>query len=86
MQNTTHINQRMSQRGMTKPQIQVALDYGNLENDRYVLGRREIDATLSRIAKEKEALLQVRKKGGLVVVAADNHLITTYRLQGRRSR
>jgi hypothetical protein len=79
MQMTTHIDARMNQRGIRKDLVELALDLGEIEGDRYVLTSKMIDAELAGIRRRMKALTEARKKGGVVVVAAGDVLITTYR-------
>lgn len=78
MKHTKHIGSRMSQRGIRKGMIDLALAYGRCELDKYVLDRREVDRRLEELTRERSLLLKVRDKGGVIVVANDNTLITAY--------
>ena len=79
MQMTTHIDARMNQRGIRKDLVELALDLGEIEGDRYVLTEKIIDAELRETRRRMKALTDARKKGGVVVVAEGEALITTYR-------
>lgn len=79
MQMTTHIDARMNQRGIRKDLVELALDLGEIERDRYVLTEKIIDAELRETRRRMKALTDARKKGGVVVVAEGEALITTYR-------
>ena len=46
MQMTTHIDARMNQRGIRKALVELVLDLGEIEGDRYVLTEKAIDAEL----------------------------------------
>lgn len=78
MKRSRHIAGRMSQRGISRAMIELALAHGRCELDRYILDRREVDRRLDEIRRERSLLLKVRDKGGVIVVANDNTLITTY--------
>lgn len=78
MRHTKHIASRMNQRGISKAMIDLALAHGRCELDKYVLDRREVDRRLEELTRERSLLLKVRDKGGVVVVANDNTLITAY--------
>lgn len=79
MQMTAHIDARMNQRGIRKDLVELALDLGEIEGDRYVLTEKIIDAELRETRRRMKALTDARKKGGVVVVAEGEALITTYR-------
>lgn len=79
MQMTAHFDARMNQRAIRKDLVELALDLGEIEGDRYVLTSKMIDAELEWIRRRTKALTEARKKGGVVVVADGEALITTYR-------
>lgn len=79
MQMTAHIHARMNQRGIRKDLVELALDLGEIEGDRYILTAKMIDAELQETRRRMKALTEARKKGGVVVVADGEALITTYR-------
>lgn len=79
MQMTAHIDARMNQRGIRKDLVELALDLGEIEGDRYILTEKMIDAELQKIRRRTKALTEARKKGGVVVVADGEALLTTYR-------
>ena len=58
--------------------MDLVLMHGRCELDKYVLDRREVDRRLEELDRERGLLLKVRDKGGVVVVANDNTLITAY--------
>ena len=79
MQMTAHIDARMNQRGIRKDLVELTLDLGQIEGDRYILTEKMIDAELKEVRRRMKALSEARKKGGVVVVADGEVLITTYR-------
>jgi len=79
MQMTAHIDARMNQRGIRKGLVELALDLGEIDGDRYVLTSKMIDAELEGVRRRMKVLTEARKKGGVVVVAEGEALITTYR-------
>ncbi|CUH81026.1 hypothetical protein [Tropicibacter naphthalenivorans] len=78
MNMTHHFDCRMNQRGIRKGLTDLALDLGEIEGDRYVLTTRIIDEELEQMRLRKKLLDDARKKGGVVVVAGEDRLITTY--------
>jgi len=86
MQITTHIDIRMNQRGIRKGLVELALDLGEVEGDRYVLTSKMIDAEIEGVRRRMKALTEARKKGGVVVVVDGEALITTYRANSFNSK
>ncbi|GGW24843.1 hypothetical protein GCM10011452_10310 [Gemmobacter lanyuensis] len=82
MQMTNHIDARMNQRGIRKELVELTLDLGEIDGDRYVLTSKIIDAEIAGLQRRIRALGEARKKGGVVVVAEGEALLTTYRASG----
>jgi len=80
MHNTRHFAQRMSQRGVSREMVELVRDYGVLEGDRLILGKRDAAKLIDQLAKKLRVLKKIQDKGGLVVVEAGESLITTYNL------
>lgn len=83
MQTTRHFQQRMSQRGVSRDMVDFVMDYGMSEQDKYVLGRKEALNLLEKIQRQQRLLKKILDKGGIVVVADENVLITTYNYKRR---
>ena len=81
---TQHIQQRMSQRGISREMIHLALTYGTPEHDKYVLGRKETLELLEANQRQARLLKKVLDKGGVVVVTDGEAMITTYNCEQRR--
>lgn len=81
MQTTLHFDRRMNQRGIRKDIASLALLLGEMVGDKYILTTKIIDQELSALASHKRLLLDARKKGGVVVVGANDALLTTYRTE-----
>lgn len=79
MQNTIHMDARMNQRGINKELIDLALEYGELEGDKTVLGRKQCNEVMQRLKRELKILERAMSKGGITVVSNGDALITTYR-------
>lgn len=87
MHTTQHIQQRMSQRGVSRDMVELVLAHGREEQDKYILGRKEASRRLAHLQRETQLLKKVLDKGGVVVVADGDALITTYNYtsqQGKR--
>jgi len=80
---TRHIHQRMSQRGVSRDMVEVVLNYGTLDQDKYVLGRKEAIGLLESINRQARVVKKILDKGGVTVVAEDGALITTYNCSDR---
>lgn len=80
MSKTTHIRQRMSQRGINSDMLDLVMGYGNAEGDRIVLSRKHS----ARLLAAARTLNKIVDKGGLVVVANGEAQITTYNYTGRK--
>ena len=49
---TNHIQQRMSQRGITKTMIDCVMNFGDLEQDRYIINKKMANAYIYSIQQE----------------------------------
>jgi hypothetical protein len=68
----------MSQRGVTGDMVDFVLNYGFVEQDKYVLGKRQALELLNDLKKQERLVKKILDKGGVTVVALDDVLITTY--------
>ena len=78
MLTTKHLAQRMSQRGITKKMIDLAMEYGIDKGDKIVLNRKITQKILKDLEALKKDLLKVMDKGGVIVICDADTLITTY--------
>lgn len=78
MHTTQHIQQRMSQRGVSRDMVELVLNHGRPTQDKYILGRKEAAQRLESLQRESRLLMKILDKGGVVVVADGEALITTY--------
>lgn len=79
---TKHMKSRMNQRGIFKDLVDLALQFGEPDGDKFKLGRKEIDRLVTSLDALRAKALKARDKGGLVVVAVGESLITTYGCEG----
>lgn len=79
MNKTQHIETRMNQRGIKKEMIDLALDYGEIDGDRYTLTRKECQNRIAELRQQQKMLEHAHKKGGIIVVMADDTVITAFR-------
>ena len=68
MARSRHIQQRMSQRGVTERMLQIVEEFGIAQGDKLVLSTGGIDQLMLSMDKLRKDLLKIRDKGGLVVV------------------
>jgi len=85
MKRTRHFKQRMSQRGVSKDMVDLALSFGEIRGDKYVLNRRGAQFLLDQMRYTERIVKKILDKGGITVVAQDGSLITTYNYSGEGS-
>jgi len=79
MHETLHLNQRARQRGITNKMIELTLEFGSRKADKICLGIRRIKKLLQTHKDLKTDLLKILDKGGLIVVFANESIVTAYR-------
>lgn len=85
MQTTHHAQERMAQRGISKNMVDYVLTNGELDQDRIIIGKKDALQRLEALQAEQRLLKKILDKGGVVVVAAGDSVITTYNCQGRKN-
>lgn len=83
MHKTHHVRQRMTQRGIKQDIVEYVLNNGMSEHDRIIIDKKEALRMLEALKDEQRLLKRILDKGGVVVVAEGNALITTYNYQCR---
>ena len=83
MHTTHHCKARQSQRGISLNMVDYVLTHGVLEQDKIVIGKKEARQRLSDLEREKRLLMKIAGKGGVVVVADGETLVTTYNCSHR---
>ena len=78
MNRTRHFEARMTQRGITKDLVDFVREFGEIDQDKHILGRRELERLIDSIDQIKRTAVRAIDKGGLVVVEAEGRLVTTY--------
>lgn len=76
---THHLQARMGQRGIKGAMVRLALEFGEIEQDRYILNRKACLNLIESLRAQQKALEHAASKGGIVVVSDNNVAITTYR-------
>lgn len=84
MQQTLHMDQRMSQRGITMDMVDLTLEYGDVKGDKWVLNRKGLDKTIRELEAALRTAKKLRDKGGIVVVTEESALITAYHYDSKR--
>ena len=74
------MDQRMSQRGISRRMVETALHFGTQHNDRCVLGRKEAKLAIEHLQSQLKTLKKLVDKGGITVVLDNDTLITTWNL------
>ena len=80
MSKTRHIQKRLNQRGIRDGLLSVVAEFGVTKGDKLILNRKGAEDVLKQLDALRQKLLEIQKKGGLVVVEAGESLVTTYRL------
>jgi len=85
MAKTRHIQTRMNQRAIDEELLKLATSFGVAQErgdvEKFILGRKSLDATLRRLDRLRGKLVKARDKGGVVLVTGENGVeITTYRV------
>lgn len=72
----------MSQRGVNRDMIDLVLTHGVIDQDKYILGKRDALDLLDSFQRQMRVLKKIVDKGGIIVVAEDGALVTTYKCTG----
>ncbi|AXQ95518.1 DUF4258 domain-containing protein [Cereibacter azotoformans] len=75
---THHMDVRMNQRGIRRQLVELAIECGEIDGDRYVLGRNQIDNELAELNRRRKLLMEAAQKGGVVVALEGDAAITTF--------
>jgi hypothetical protein len=75
---TNHVLSRMSKRGLTKPMIDLAFEYGKSRGDKLILNKKTIQNIIRELDKQRKDLLKIQDKGGVTVVMENDILVTAY--------
>ena len=80
-----HAGQRMSQRGISRRLVDLALRHGRIEGDKRVLDRNEARRLIENLTEELRLAKRAMDKGGITVVDDGDTVITAYNLTLRRA-
>lgn len=86
MSKTRHMQARMSQRGINQRMVELAVEYGVIENDKVVLNDKQLKVLIAVIDNLRKSAVKALDKGGLVVVRCPDSgdMITTYTVDSYR--
>lgn len=84
MNATEHMKQRMTQRGINREMVNLVLDLGTPNQDKFTLNRDEAQEQLRELQQAMRVLKKILDKGGVTVVTEGEALITTYNCNSRR--
>lgn len=84
MHTTQHIQQRMSQRGISRAMVDLVMTHGTTEKDKIVLGKKEALKRLESLRHEERILMKILDKGGVIIVTENDFLITAYNCERRK--
>lgn len=82
MHSTHHAKERMAQRGISRDMVEYVLANGTPRQDRVIMGRKDALQMLELLKEEQRLLKKILDKGGVVVIAEGDAVITTYNYQG----
>jgi hypothetical protein len=80
MSKTRHLQQRMSQRGITSEIIEIVTKFGHSCGDKVILTKKNCEFLSQKLATLKRTIDKMAEKGGYTVVSCEGALITTYRV------
>lgn len=78
MELTHHVHQRMTQRGITGAMIDLVLEFGEIEQDKFILDKKRTQQLINELEEKLRIAKKILDKGGCVVVEANNIILTTY--------
>ncbi|AIL59257.1 hypothetical protein [Pseudomonas alkylphenolica] len=78
MHATHHSKARQAQRGIPLKMIDYVLAHDTVDQDKFIISTKEAKQRLADLEREKRLLMNIQDKGGIVVVAKGDALITTY--------
>lgn len=85
MNTSKHAATRQAQRGISNDMVHYALEHGKEERaSRVVFGRKEALERLSQLQEEERLVKKILDKGGVVVVAEGETIVTTYNCVSRK--
>jgi len=85
MKITKHMKSRMTQRAINQDLVDLTISYGEtMQDGKIVLTKKAIRKMLDAVNDFKQKAQKAYEKGGVIVIADGETLITTYRLDSYR--
>lgn len=82
MKTSKHAQARMTQRGITKRILEMVFEFGECDSgDKIILNRKIGQKVLAEIDQFRKSIIKLMDKGGVVLVAEGDSLITTYNVE-----
>lgn len=78
MKLTKHVQKRMNTRGITKEMIDFTLNFGEIKGDGWMVNRKALQELIKDLEHQMKTAKKLLDKGGIIVIAEDNALLTTY--------
>jgi len=77
---TKHLNARMNQRGIRQELVDLAMQFGVVQQDKCFINEKGARELIIELEKMKRSAQKIVDKRGLAVIDADGTLLTTYNL------
>jgi hypothetical protein len=68
----------MSQRGIKREMLDLVLEHGEIQQDKRILSRKDAQRLIAKMQRDMKVIKKILDKGGVVVVADSESVITTY--------
>jgi hypothetical protein len=81
---TCHFLQRLSQRGLSMRQTDLAMEFGRVNQDKFILDRKGAQSVIEKLDRLRKELVKIKDKGGVTVVYERGSLVTAYNCNRRR--
>ena len=81
MKTTQHLDARMSQRGIKKTMIDLAIEHGVIVGDRVILDRKTCNSLIDSLKQQQKSLEHAVRKGGITVAMVGDVAITAFRTE-----
>ena len=79
---TTHLLERISQRGIKSRMLMLVIEFGKHKRDKYILDKKNVGKLIEELNILKQELMKISDKGGVIVVSDNGVVITAYNRLG----
>ena len=80
MYKTKHIKARMSQRGISEELLKLTIQFGEIQGDKTILGRKALQELLTQLRKLQRTTMKALDKGGVTLIEENGCLLTAYNI------